>query len=34
MNKRHWVSVILDGKMEDDEIVRLIGESYDLTAKK
>ena len=34
MNKRHWVSVILDGKMEDAEIVRLIEESYDLTEKK
>ena len=34
MNKRHWVSVILDGKMEDEEIVRLIEESYDLTGKK
>ena len=34
MNKRHWVSVILDGKMEDAEVVRLIEESYDLTGKK
>lgn len=34
MNKRHWVSVRLDGKMDDSEIVRLIEESYDLTGKK
>ena len=34
MNKRHWVSVILDGRMEDAEIIRLIEESYDLTGKK
>lgn len=34
MNKRHWVSVILDGKMEDREIARLIEESYDLTGDK
>lgn len=33
MNKRHWVSVILDGSMDDAEIRRLIEESYDLTAK-
>lgn len=32
MNKRHWVSVILDGRMDDREVVRLIEESYDLTA--
>ena len=34
MNKRHWVSIILDGTMEDEEIIRLIEESYDLTGKK
>lgn len=34
MNKRHWVSVILDGSIEDAEIRRLIGESYDLTGKR
>ena len=34
MNKRHWVSIILDGRMADEEIVRLIEESYDLTGKK
>lgn len=34
MNKRHWVSIILDGRLPDREIARLIEESYDLTAKK
>ena len=34
MNKRHWVSIILDGKMENAEIARMIEESYDLTGKK
>ena len=33
MNKRHWVSVILDGTMDDCEIRRLIEESYDLTGR-
>lgn len=34
MNKRNWVSVILDGSMRDDEICRLIAESYDLVRKR
>lgn len=34
MNKRHWVSVILNGTVPDAEIERLIYESYDLTGKK
>ena len=34
MNKRHWVSVVLDGSMTDEEILPLIRKSYDLTAKK
>lgn len=33
MNKRHWVTVILDGTLPDEFIVSLIGESYDLTNK-
>ena len=33
MNKRHWVSVILDGTVPDSEIERLIMESYDLTGR-
>lgn len=34
MNKLHWLSIILDGSMADDEIMRLVGDSYDLTAPK
>ena len=34
MNKLHWVSIILDGSMNDAEIYRLIEDSYDLTAPK
>lgn len=31
MNKRHWISVILDGSMADEEILPLIEDSYALT---
>ena len=31
MNKRHWISVILDGSMSDSEILALIEDSYALT---
>jgi predicted DNA-binding protein (MmcQ/YjbR family) len=34
MNKKHWISVILDGRMEDADIRRLIGDSFRLTAPK
>jgi predicted DNA-binding protein (MmcQ/YjbR family) len=34
MNKRHWVSIILDGSMTDNEILRLIQDSFCLTAPK
>ena len=34
MNKKHWVSIILDGSMTDEEIGRLIEDSYALTAPK
>ena len=34
MNKRHWISVILDGSMEDGDICALIGDSYRLTGTK
>ena len=30
MNKQCWVSMILDGSMDDGEIRRMIAESYDL----
>ena len=34
MNKLHWISIILDGSMTDDDIFHLIDESYKLTAPK
>ncbi|MCC8181366.1 MAG: MmcQ/YjbR family DNA-binding protein [Clostridiales bacterium] len=34
MNKQHWISIILDGSMEEEDILRLIQDSYDLTAPK
>lgn len=33
MNKEHWISVILDGKLKDSEILSLIDISYELTNK-
>lgn len=30
MNKKHWNSIILDGSVPDEDIKRMIGESYDL----
>ena len=33
-NKEHWNTVILDGTIPDEEIKRMIAESYDLIAKK
>lgn len=32
MNKRHWISIILDGTMEDKDILRLISDSFFLTS--
>lgn len=34
MNKQHWISIILDGTMDDADIIHLIGDSYDLTKGK
>lgn len=33
MNKKHWFTVLLDGSVPDDEICRLLDESYVLAAK-
>lgn len=33
MNKKHWNSLIMDGTIPDNEIERMIAESYDLCAK-
>ena len=34
MNKRHWISIILDGSMDDADIRMLMEDSYHLTAPK
>lgn len=34
MNKQHWISVILDGSMTEEEILPLIAESWALAAPK
>lgn len=34
MNKKHWISVILDGSMKDEELRELVAESYALTAPR
>ena len=31
MNKTHWITIILDGSVMDDEIYNLIDISFDLT---
>jgi predicted DNA-binding protein (MmcQ/YjbR family) len=31
MNKTHWITIVLDGSVRDDEIFNLIDLSYDLT---
>ena len=30
LNKRHWISVSLDGQVPDEEVLRLTAHSYDL----
>lgn len=34
MNKRHWLTIPLDGSCIDDKVKNLIALSYDLTANK
>ncbi|MBQ9828409.1 MAG: MmcQ/YjbR family DNA-binding protein, partial [Lachnospiraceae bacterium] len=34
MNKMHWITVLLDGTVEEDRICDLIGISYEATASK
>lgn len=34
MNKKHWISIILDGTVSDNDIHTLISESYALTKPK
>ena len=33
-NKEHWNTIILDGTVPDEDIRRMIAESYDLICKK
>ena len=33
-NKEHWNTVILDGSVPEQEIKRMIAESYDLVIRK
>lgn len=33
MNKKHWITLRLDGDMADDQILKLIEDSYTLTLK-
>ena len=33
-NKEHWSSIILDGTIPEQDIIRMIGESYELTNDK
>ena len=34
MNKKYWISIILDNTIEDNTILELISESYSYTIKK
>lgn len=34
MNKEHWLSIVLDGTMADEDIMRLVWDSYHLTQPK
>lgn len=34
LNKEHWNSIILDGTVPEEDVRRMIGESYELTKGK
>jgi predicted DNA-binding protein (MmcQ/YjbR family) len=34
LNKRHWNTVTLDGSVPDDELLELVGHSYDLVVAR
>ncbi len=34
MNKTHWLGILLDGTVPDEQILDLLDQSYQLTAKK
>ncbi len=33
MNKQHWITIILDGTVRDDEILGMVDISYEMTKK-
>lgn len=33
MNKKHWITIVLDGTVSDEEIYNLLDMSYELTRK-
>ena len=33
MNKKHWISLILDGRLTDDEVMELVRSSYELVSR-
>ncbi len=33
MNKKHWITIVLNGSVNDDEIYNLIDMSYEMTKK-
>ena len=34
MNQKYWISVVLDDQLGDDDVMRLIDESFHLTGKQ
>lgn len=34
MNKKHWITIVLDDSLTDDDVIALIQDSYNLTGKK
>ncbi|MBN2902659.1 MAG: hypothetical protein JTJ09_03670 [Enterococcus sp.] len=34
MNHKYWISVVLDDQLDDDNVMRLIDESFRLTGKQ
>lgn len=34
MNKRHWIGILLNGTLRDEDILSLIAQSYELTLQK
>ena len=34
MNKKHWITIIIDGTMKDEILINMINESYNLVVDK